>query len=141
MVLVIGFLTITNIALGYGLAVYVNKHYGTLVFRRDREAAKALGAGQVATIAAQVVAEPPALSHSAVSSILEQAIAEPQGIGSENSPATSGETAAMEPVDEENVLAGIQEFRSQLAKMNAPSDDDPVQEQTAQEEQLAAAAT
>lgn len=141
MVLVIGFLTITNIALGYGLAVYVNKHYGTLMFRRDRVAAKTQAAGQVAPVAAQVVVEPIARSHDAVSAILKQEIAEPQGMGSESSTATSVETAATEPVDEENVLAGIQEFRSQLAKMNAPADESAVQEQPTQEEQLAGAAT
>jgi hypothetical protein len=135
MVSVIGFLTITNIALGYGLAVYVNKHYGTLMFRRDQSADKAQATDQVGPVAAQVVAEPKALSHDAVSAILEQAIAEPQDMVSESSPATSGETAATEPVDEENVLAGIQEFRSQLAKMNAPADESAVQE-----EELAVAA-
>jgi hypothetical protein len=135
MVLVIGFLTITNIALGYGLAVYVNKHYGTLMFRRDQAADKAQATGQVGPVAAQVVVESTALSHDAVSPILEQAIAEPQDMDSESSPATSCETATTEPVDEENVLAGIQEFRSQLAKMNAPADESAVQE-----EELAVAA-
>jgi hypothetical protein len=135
MVSVIGFLTITNIALGYGLAVYVNKHYGTLMFRRDQAADKAQAASQVAPVATQVVAEPTTLSRDAVSTIPEKAIAELQGMDSESSPATSGETAATEPVDEENVLAGIQEFRSQLAKMNAPADESAVQE-----EELAVAA-
>jgi len=46
--------------------------------------------------------------------------------------------AASEPVDEENVLAGIEEFRSQLAKMNTAVDQSPV-DASAPEVELAAA--
>lgn len=103
MVLVIAFLTITNIALGYGLAIYVNRHYGTLLLSRASSSAALQQKVADHPSVVQLTEELPTLAPTNVSAILDQA---------------SAKTAACGQVDEENLLAGIEEFRSQLAKMN-----------------------
>jgi hypothetical protein len=130
MVMVITFLTLTNIAIGYGLAVYVQKNFGTLIYRRRVKAVVEVAAPAVAGVAAVPVAEtapaaaPPApVAPPAPEPVIAEAPAPPAP------PAVVEETAEAEAaavevkaeadtVDEENVLAGIEEFRSQLAKMS-----------------------
>jgi hypothetical protein len=128
MVMVITFLTLTNIALGYGLAIYVHKHFGTLMYRRKPKAVAAAisqvtSAGEVATAAVSPTGEAPApvaSSAPAAGPVVAEAAAPP----AQAEVAAKAETAAVEvqaesdTVDEENVLAGIEEFRSQLAKMS-----------------------
>jgi type IV secretory pathway VirB10-like protein len=126
MVMVIAFLTLTNIALGYGLAVYVQKHFGTLMYRRKPKAVAA-AISQV-TAPGAVAAAPVSLSGEAPAPVAPPAPA-PVVVEAAAPPAPTeviakAETAAVEvqaesdTVDEENVLAGIEEFRSQLAKMS-----------------------
>ncbi len=105
MVLIIAFLTITNIALGYGLAIYVNRHYGTLLLSRSKLAIASQEKPADLQSVVQLAEELPTLAPTFVDVIAEQAVTKP---------------IMSEPVDEENVLAGIEEFRAQLAKMNAP---------------------
>lgn len=124
MVMVIIFLTLTNIALGYGLAVYVNRHFGTLIFTRPKNR-KAIPQAVVEfpeTIAA--VAAPPSQPTAHIESAPEpqMSVSATQGIQAKSSESPVTEIAASEQVDEENVLAGIEEFRSQLAKMGAPAE-------------------
>ncbi|MDZ4656736.1 MAG: hypothetical protein SH868_04060 [Bythopirellula sp.] len=123
MVLVIAFLTVTNIALGYGLAIYVNRHFGTLLLSRSKSPAAAQQKTAEPPPVEKLAEDLPTLAPTAVSVIAEQAATKP---------------AASEPVDEENVLAGIEEFRSQLAKMNTAVDQSPV-DASAPEVELAAA--
>jgi hypothetical protein len=141
MVMVITFLTLTNIAIGYGLAVYVQKNFGTLIYRRRAKAvaevAASAAAPPVMVAAAPVVAAPvteKAPEIAAVSPPEPVAPPVPEPVIAEapappDSPAVVEETAEAETpavevqaeadtVDEENVLAGIEEFRSQLAKMS-----------------------
>lgn len=105
-----------NIAMGYGLAVYVDRHFGTLVFalpnlgrlRQANLAASASPTKVESGVPAASTAKPSAPQTAAV-------VAPPFDSGATPKDATV-EAAA---VDEGNVLAGIEEFRSQLAKMNA----------------------
>lgn len=140
MVLVIAFLTITNIALGYGLAVYVNRHFGTLLLSRSKSTVASQQSVADTQPAAQRAEELPTLAPTAVSAVVEQAVAETLV---EAQP-VADETAASEPADEENVLAGIEEFRSQLAKMSTaveqPMEEAPAKAAPTQEANLAAAA-
>ncbi len=122
MVLVIGFLTITNIAFGYGLAIYVNKHYGTLMLQRVQTASDNQGNSPAGSAVVPGAAAALALSPAAASAVLEQVIA-----AQDRQAPAGGETAHAEPVDEVSVLTGIQEFRSQLAKMSAPGEETSLQ--------------
>jgi hypothetical protein len=137
MVMVITFLTVTNIALGYGLALYVHKHFGTLTYQRKPKAIAA-ATSQPSAPAAVVAAVPVAAVPVAAVSVAENAPAAPPTpapVVAETPapPAPSEITAEAEsivteipgesaPVDEENVLAGIEEFRSQLAKMSGTTE-------------------
>jgi hypothetical protein len=135
MVMVITFLTLTNIAIGYGLAVYVQKNFGTLIYRRRakavaentmHDAAPAASPPAVVTETAPApaaVAPPEPVAPPLPDPVVAEAPASPAP------PAVVKETAEAEApavevkaesdtVDEENVLAGIEEFRSQLAKMS-----------------------
>lgn len=140
MVMVITFLTLTNIAIGYGLAVYVQKNFGMLIYRRRAKA--------VAEVAAPLAAPPAVVTETAPA---VAAVAPPEPVAPPMPepvvaeapappfpPAPAEETAAAEvaavevkaepdTVDEENVLAGIEEFRSQLAKMSETAEQ-PVAE-------------
>jgi hypothetical protein len=126
MVMVITFLTLTNIVIGYALAVYVQKHFGTLMYRRGAKAVAA-AISQVTT-PGEVAQGVPSLSGEAPASVPPPApvpvAAEAAAPSAPIEDAAKAETAAVEPqaesdtVDEENVLAGIEEFRSQLAKMS-----------------------
>ncbi len=135
MVLVIAFLTITNIALGYGLAIYVNRHFGTLLLSRSKSPAAAQQKIADSPSIVQLAEELPTSAPTTMSTTLDQGAVEAQP-GAVKAPAA--ESAASEPVDEENVLAGIEEFRSQLAKMNTAVEQSPG-EASAQEVELAAA--
>lgn len=99
MVTVIAFLSVTNIAMGYALAVYINRNFGTFTVNRGGDASIVV----VNTSTSTVVDVPPAM---AGSSEVAQAAVE----------------SASEPIDEENVLAGIEAFRSQLAKMSGSAE-------------------
>jgi hypothetical protein len=126
MVMVITFLTLTNIALGYGLAIYVHKHFGTLMYRRKPKVVTAAisqvtASGEMAAAAVSVSGEAPApVAPPAPAPVVAEAAASP----APTEVVAKAETAAIEvqaesdTVDEENVLAGIEEFRSQLAKMS-----------------------
>jgi hypothetical protein len=121
MVSVIAFLTVTNIALGYGLAIYIHRHYGTLVVTRSRppqsEVSAPIGKSEVEDIADEVV-ELANEMHATIepAPVLEAAAKQVVPI---EAPAETGEPVKASAVDEENVLAGIEEFRSQLAKMSS----------------------
>jgi hypothetical protein len=123
MVWVISFLIVTNLAMGYGLAVYVNRHFGTPALGRPalgRPKSAAPPASQIPVAAEDL----PTVSRATVEEMIDSEVAEsadpePIEIGGASTP----EVASNEPVDEENVLAGIEEFRSQLAKMNASTAD------------------
>jgi hypothetical protein len=112
MVMVISFLTLTNIALGYGLAVYVNQNFGTLLFALPKRRKVKPGATVDSSEAIAAVATPPSQPATKLESTNEQSMS----VAASDTPAS--EIAASEPVDEENVLAGIEEFRSQLAKIS-----------------------
>lgn len=131
MVMVITFLMLTNIALGYGLAVYVQKNFGTLIYRRRAKAVAEVAATvetpAVAVAAASVAEraptpEPAPVAAPAPQPVVAEVTAAP--VPSEVAEVTTEAEAAVEvkaesdTVDEENVLAGIEEFRSQLAKMS-----------------------
>lgn len=135
MVLVIAFLTISNIALGYGLAIYVNRHFGTLLLTRSKSQAVAKQMIVDSPSAKQLAEELPAVPPTAMSTVQDQVVVEAQPVAAK---APTAESVVSEPVDEENVLAGIEEFRSQLAKMNTPFDQ-PTEAASAPEVELAAA--
>jgi hypothetical protein len=126
MVMVITFLTLTNIAIGYGLAVYVHKHFGTLMYRRGAKAVAEVASpvAAPAVIVTETAPAPDAAATPTAAPVTESVVAEapappaPQEITAEAEP----ETAESDTVDEENVLAGIEEFRSQLAKMSESSE-------------------
>ena len=113
MVLVIIFLTLTNIALGYGLAIYVNRNFGTLVFTLPKKRKVKPGATVDSSEAVAAVATLPSQPIAQIESTPEQVIS---AAGIIETPAT--EIAVSDQVDEEHVLAGIEEFRSQLAKIS-----------------------
>jgi hypothetical protein len=120
MVWLISILTVSNIAMGYGLAIYLNRHYGMLVPTRRKMTSP--------TTAPTAVAEMPTVSSAVVNEMIEAEIdeaEEPESveIGGASSPALDEEIGAAPAVDEENVLAGIEEFRSQLAKMNSAASE------------------
>jgi hypothetical protein len=154
MVLVIAFLTVSNIALGYGLAVYMDRHFGTLLFVRRAKSQKPARAAEAAPKVTSAV-EPPIPPTAAPKTIVKEEVAASTTVGEKTDSATTDSettvsettdnqttesetadtvTAALksredleagptagavkEPVDEENVLAGIEQFRSQLAKMS-----------------------
>lgn len=112
MVMVIAFLTLTNIALGYGLAVYVNRNFGTLKFAFPKKQKSTPIAVVESSQTVEAVGTPAIQPAAKLESKTEQSMS----VAASESPAT--EIAASEPVDEENVLAGIEEFRSQLAKIS-----------------------
>ncbi len=124
MVMVITFLTLTNIALGYGLAVYVNRNFGTLILAlpKKQKATPVVKVKSSETVAA--VATPSSQPTAQLDSTPEQVVdvAASQSVPEEHDVTPATEIAAIEPVDEENVLAGIEEFRSQLAKMSASAE-------------------
>jgi cytoskeletal protein RodZ len=132
MVSVIAFLTVTNIALGYGLAVYVNKNFGTLIFTRSKKQKAPLQAVVESPETTAEVAKASSRPTAQIESTLEHETsvsATPSiPIGNSETPVTEiaasdvSKISASEPVDEENVLAGIEEFRSQLAKMSEASE-------------------
>jgi hypothetical protein len=155
MVMVITFLTLTNIAIGYGLAVYVQKNFGTLIYRRRAKAV----AENAMHVAAPVAAPPAGVTETAPA---PTAVAPPEPVAPPVSdpvvaeaPAPSAvveetvETVApavevkaeSDTVDEENVLAGIEEFRSQLAKMSENTANETTEQfaDESQEELLGAA--
>jgi hypothetical protein len=116
MVGVIAFLTLTNIALGYGLAVYVNQNFGKLIFalpKKQKAKAPAIVDSPETVAAVATPSSQPAVKLDTVGHTVS-------AVANSDSPAT--EISASEPVDEENVLAGIEEFRSQLAKMSEASE-------------------
>jgi hypothetical protein len=132
MVMVITFLTVTNIALGYGLALYVHKHFGTLTYQRKPKAIAA-ATSQPSAPAAVVAAVPVAAVSVAENAPAAPPTPAPVVAETPAPPAPSEITAEAEsivteipgesaPVDEENVLAGIEEFRSQLAKMSGTTE-------------------
>jgi hypothetical protein len=158
MVMVITFLTLTNIAIGYGLAVYVQKNFGTLIYRRRAKAV----AENAMHVAAPVAAPPAGVTETAPA---PTAVAPPEPVAppvsdpvvaeapaSPAPPAVVEETvetvapavevkAESDTVDEENVLAGIEEFRSQLAKMSENTANETTEQfaDESQEELLGAA--
>jgi hypothetical protein len=129
MVWLISFLTVSNITLGYGLAVYIQRQFGTplpagISWRRK----KAEAISPVEAVAPTVGAQVPVASEAIPTQTAKPQSAKPSETkAAEVNPAPqmstptaipAEETSALPPVDEENVLAGIEEFRSQLAKMN-----------------------
>jgi hypothetical protein len=123
MVMVITFLTLTNIAIGYALAVYVQKHFGTLIYQRGVKAvAEVTAPVAVAAVSQSEKAPAPVATPTSATPVTEPVVAEAPAPPAEAT--TQTESAAVEvqvesdTVDEENVLAGIEEFRSQLAKMS-----------------------
>jgi hypothetical protein len=122
MVLVIAFLTVTNIALGYGLAIYIDRHFGTLLLSRSKSTVTPQQEVADSPLVAQLAEELPTLAPKAVRAVVKQAVVEAPPTAAK---APAAETAASEPVEEENVLAGIEEFRSQLAKMNTAVEQPP----------------
>lgn len=132
MVMVLAFLTLTNLALGYGLAVYVNRHYGTLIFTSSK---KQKASPQAIVESSETIAEVATTSSQPTAQIESTPEQETSVSATPSNPAVSGvspvteiaasdvsEISASEPVDEENVLAGIEEFRSQLAKMSVSAE-------------------
>jgi hypothetical protein len=140
MVWLFSVLAVSNIAMGYGLAVYFHQHFGTAVPScgplRKKKA--------VAPSAPAMASEMPTVTPAVVEEMIEAEVAEieksePIEIGAPVAPAE--EIGGLPPVDEENVLAGIEEFRSQLAKMNATADDDASENEVEKlEEELVGAA-
>ncbi len=112
MVMVIAFLTLTNIALGYGLAVYVNRNFGTLKLALPKKQKSTPAAAVESSETVAAVATPAIQPAAKLKSTTEQSLS----VAASGSPVA--EIAPSEPVDEENVLAGIEEFRSQLAKIS-----------------------
>jgi hypothetical protein len=137
MVWVICFLTITNIALGYGLAIYVERHFGKLVWHR----AKTLPRSESnLTDTLPVVTKAVEAATTSATPVSMETPADPTLANSEavEVMATSnGEATASETVDEENVLAGIEEFRSQLAKISTTGE--PVAAELEEKPELATA--
>lgn len=130
MVMVIAFLTLTNIALGYGLAVYVNQKFGTLVFAlpKKRKAKPHSSAelseadAEVAPVSTQPISRPAATPEQQASAAAPPSLAAESSVSPVTAIAASADISASEPVDEQNVLAGIEEFRSQLAKMSVSAE-------------------
>jgi hypothetical protein len=134
MVWLISFLTVSNIALGYGLAVYVQRQFGTAlptgVSWRHK---KTEVLPTVETVTQAAVAPSASVSEPTPSQTPKPRQANPTEIKSAETKSTekaptptaipAEETSGLPPVDEENVLAGIEEFRSQLAKMHVVAED------------------
>lgn len=123
MVWLITFLTVSNIALGYGLAVYVQKQFGTMM-PTCRLRSKKCEAPAVAEAVAEVAAvQSPPVSETNKVKTTKAPEAKPAANSTPPSASSAEEVNGLPPVDEENVLAGIEEFRSQLAKMNVPAEE------------------
>jgi hypothetical protein len=125
MVMVITFLTLTNIAIGYALAVYVQKHFGTLIYQRGVKAvAEVTAPVAVAAVSQSEKAPAPVATPTPAAPVTEPVVAEAPAPTVQAEVTAEAVIAAVEvqaesdTVDEENVLAGIEEFRSQLAKMS-----------------------
>jgi hypothetical protein len=143
MVSVIAFLSVTNIAVGYGLAVYISKNYGTLLVTRGTTRGLVIQNSVTAQQVVEVTGESPSLPLTADGMILEEEVsksAEEELLGGAAT-TSDEELLASDTVDEENVLAGIEAFRSQLAKMNEPgeSKSDPSMVEEFEEELVGAA--
>lgn len=113
MVWLILFLTVSNIAIGYGLAVYIDRQFGTLIPQRGRGKDSVPAEPEALTVPPAPVVS---VKQAATTKQSEPATPTPAAVPAEP-------TAGLPPVDEENVLAGIEEFRSQLAKMNVTSEE------------------
>lgn len=117
--LLVAFISLINIALGYGLAVYLRRAMEPTIGNRTVEplpvsvpAAKPQVVTKVAPTPAVKVEVTPAATP-------VQPADEVAPISAPSSQPESAETAkdTKPPVDEENVLAGIEAFRAQLAQV------------------------
>lgn len=116
MVWVIAFLSISNVLLGYGLAVYINRHFGTLVVSRKKV--------QASTESETTATENENRASAKIEDLaqpIEPTLTPERQIATPMAHLDSNEPASAAAVDEQNVLAGIEEFRSQLAKMTEPT--------------------
>ncbi len=118
MVSLIAFLSVTNIAVGYGLAVYINKNYGCLLVTRTTTRGLATQETVAAPQVVELVDEMPTLPPTTEDSTAEEMVSESVDEQTAEEGESTLETAESDTIDEENVLAGIEAFRSQLAKMN-----------------------
>ncbi len=140
MTFLVVFLSVTNIAIGYGLAVYLRR--AALAYEPVPEIPPApapeLPAQPVATPVASAPAQPvvaPAPVEATTPAPIEAAVPTPEApevpvqppLAVEQTAAAVATTsaAADELPNEENVLAGIEAFRSQLAKLNQSEAAEP----------------
>ena len=113
MVWLISFMTVSNIAMGYGLAVYVNRHFGTPEIRPPRLTLARLSVSGTALMS--ITGKGP----TEIAPRLEASDGNDSATGpAEDNLEDTPDPTPLGTVDEEKVLAGIEEFRSQLAKIN-----------------------
>jgi hypothetical protein len=139
MVWLISFLTVGNIALGYGLAIYVQRQFGTLKPSCGPLRSKMSEATAVPESVVEVTkVQSPVVADINKANAPKKQEAKPAETRATPSGGLAEEASGLPSMDEENVLAGIEEFRSQLAKMNV-SVDENAEAATEQVEDLAIA--
>jgi hypothetical protein len=129
------FLVVTalvNIALGYGLAMYLGHPEWPLrrkavagppvegpLPEEEEELTVVVGAKPTVTAAAAPMPTPSPAPEQAIAGAPAIVAEAPAASVAATPTATSGEAAAAEPEIEQQMLAGIEEFRNQLAQMKA----------------------
>lgn len=137
MVWLFSFIAVSNIAMGYGLAVYFHQHFGTAFPSCGPLRKKKVAEPKAAPAVAEA---PTVVDELAGAEVSETPESEAVEIGVPTTDPVE-EIGGLPPVDEENVLAGIEEFRSQLAKMNVTADEETAESEVEEvEEELVGAA-
>lgn len=117
--LLVAFISLINIALGYGLAVYLRRAMEPTIGNRTVEPLPVSVQAAKPQVVTKVAPTPAVKVEAAPAEVPEKPADEVAPISAPTPQTESAETPtdSKPPVDEENVLAGIEAFRAQLAQV------------------------